>query len=141
MSQRGRKSSNYNDAPAGGNILFTLGLVSVVALLVIGYLMTQGGVKSIDGSAVAKFLVNPTATPAAIPTPTPQPVVSAPTASPAVNNIVQKYEKDIQQQKEAYEKQLKELRDNYETQITDLNTRIQLLEMSNKALRAKSGGN
>lgn len=116
--------------------MFTLALVSVVALLVVGYIMTQGGVKSIAPNGSSKISLVATSTPAAILTP-----VVQPTIAPAIEEIVQKYEKDIQQQKESYEKQLKELRDNYESQITDLNTRIQLLEVSNKALRSKSGSN
>lgn len=136
MSQRGRKSSNYNDSPGGGNVLFTLGLVSVVALLVVGYIMTQGGVKSIAPNGLSKISLIATPTPEPVPT-----VAVQPTVAPAIDEVVQKYEKDMQQLKESYEKQLKELRDNYETQITDLNTRIQLLEVSNKALRSKSGSN
>jgi len=129
MNQRSRKSSQYNDTPSGGNVLFTLGLISVVALLIVGYIMTQGGVKSIAENGLAKISL--------VPSPTP-PAAEPTTASGGFDEIVRKYEKEMLLQKESYETQIKQLRDDYETRITDLNTRIQLLEISNKTLREKS---
>ncbi|MBN2326411.1 MAG: hypothetical protein JXR73_04590 [Candidatus Omnitrophica bacterium] len=131
MSQRGRKNNDYGDS-GGGNVLFTLGLVSVVALLVVGYVMTQGGVKSLTENGLSRISLTPTATPR----PAPTQVAQASTA--VIDEIVRKYEKELQQLKTFYEKQIQELRENYEMQITDLNTRIQLLEVSNKNLRSKN---
>ncbi len=137
MTQRGRRNSQYNETPSGGNVLFTLGLVSVVALLVVGYIMTQGGVQSLAENGLNiknKISLIPTPTPTLTPVAIVQP---SPTPAPAVDAVVQKYESDLKTQKETYEAQLKQLRTDYETQIQDLNTRIQILEMSNKTLRAK----
>jgi TolA-binding protein len=43
MAARARRASARTADPSGGNVLFTLGLVSVVALLIVGYVMTNGG--------------------------------------------------------------------------------------------------
>ncbi|MGC9328312.1 MAG: hypothetical protein ACP5I1_11805 [Candidatus Hinthialibacter sp.] len=134
MTQRGRRNNDYGDS-SGGNVLFTLGLVSVVALLIVGYVMTQGGVKSLTENGLSRISLAPTATPRPAPTP------AAPAdqqSAQIIEDLIQKHEKELQQQKLFYEKQIQELRDNYEMQITDLNTRIQLLEVSNKNLRSKN---
>lgn len=131
MTQRGRRNNDYGDS-SGGNVLFTLGLVSVVALLIVGYVMTQGGVKSLTDNGLSRISLAPTATPRPAPAPADQ------QSAQIIEDLIQKHEKELQQQKLFYEKQIQELRDNYEMQITDLNTRIQLLEVSNKNLRSKN---
>ena len=134
MNQRGRNRSNYDEYSGGGNILFTLGLISVVALLVVGFVMTQGGIGSLADKGLTSISLSPTPIPQQ-----PTPVATAIQANPAANaQLRDQYDKEMARQKEMYEKRIEELRKTYETQITDLKTQLQLLEDENNMLRKRN---
>lgn len=64
MATRARRASARTADPSGGNVLFTLGLVSVVALLIVGYVMTNGGGVGSGGSGTNSILpIEPTPAP------------------------------------------------------------------------------
>jgi hypothetical protein len=137
MTQRTRKkSSNYREAPNGGNVLFTLGLVSVVALLIVGWIMTKGGVGPLTdkGLELAKISLS---------TPTPEPLPtrinqSTQSSGAAISEIIKKYDKEMKQLRDSHKKELGQLRLNYEAKLNDLKLQIQLLQTSNKKLREKN---
>lgn len=144
MNQRVRRNQ-YNDS-SGSNVLFTLGLVSVVALLIIGWVMTKGGMNA-DGSRVIKFSLSE---PTPLPTPVPATVQSLVTtaqpdvpASSQVNvqalkeELTAQYEQMRQQDAQSYEKRVNEQKRKYEAQIAELNTKIQFLEIENRRLRGE----
>ena len=134
MNQRGRNRNSYDDYSGGSNILFTLGLISVVALLVVGFVMTQGGIGPLANKGLTSISLSPTPIP-----PQPTPVVSTvPPDAASTSLLREQYEKELLKQKDMYEKQIQELRKTYETQITDLKTQLQLLEDENKMLRKRN---
>lgn len=136
MNQRTHRKTNTQPAN-GGNVLFTLGLVSVVALLIVGWVMTQqGGVGALAnvGKDLTTISLNPT--PATIPTPIPTVASNPPiTQGPSVDEIIALYEEKLKSQQETSSKQMEELRKKYEKQIVNLKTELQLLETENKTLR------
>ncbi|MFB3788004.1 MAG: hypothetical protein ACE15F_16725 [bacterium] len=133
MNQRGRNRSNYDEYSGGSNILFTLGLISVVALLVVGFVMTQGGIGSLADKGLTSISLSPTPIPLQ---PTPA-ATAMQVNSPSGAQIREQYEKEMARQKDMYEKRIEELRKTYETQITDLKTQLQLLDDENKMLRKR----
>ncbi len=116
-------------------MLFTLGLVSVIALLIVGFVMTQGGTGAFtnqDGG-IKTISLNPTPT-----TPIPVPTASSSqtiSRGPSVDEIVALYEGKLKSQQEATAKQLEELRKKYDRQIVNLKTELQMMEAENKSLR------
>ncbi len=134
MSQRTqKKSSNYRDAPNGGNVLFTLGLVSVVALLIVGWIMTKGGVGPLTDKGLDLSIIT-------LSTPTPKPLPtranqSAQSDGAVISNIIQKYDNEIKQLRADHKKEMDQLREDYEAKLNDLKLQVQLLQTSNKKLR------
>ena len=147
MAQQGKRTAPRNDdypPSSGGNVLFTLGLVSVITLLIIGWIMTQGGkfgigvnpaannnnsVLSTTAAGITRIAISPTAT--AIPAAAVQPQVQN------VDKIIQEYEAKLQKQKEEANAQLDQLRRNYETQVTDFKMQINILKDENARLRGE----
>lgn len=131
MNQRARSNSSYE--PSGnGNILFTFGLISVVALLIVGYVMTQGGVGSLmeKGKSLSNLTLVPTEKPSGEsikPTPAP--------AGPTVAEVRASYEKKITELQKNHDEEIQKLRRMYENQIVDLQTRLQFMEDENTRLQ------
>lgn len=145
MAQQGKRSIPRNDdypPSSGGNVLFTLGLVSVIALLIIGWIMTQGGKFGIgvnpaanNGSAITPSNPGALTRISISPTAVPNPVQAVQPAGPNVDKIIQEYEAKLQKQKEETNTQLDQLRRTYESQITDYKMQINILKDENTRLR------
>ncbi len=154
MNQKAKKSRNYRQESAGSNVLFTLGLISVVALLIVGWVMTKGGMENVfsKNDTLPKISLNPSKTPNTTAT-------SKPTSSPFTittsEQISQRQIADIKAQLEAklrreyedkfetYKQQLQKQKDErinkLENQIEDLKMQIQMLEIDNRNLREEEG--
>lgn len=134
MAQKGRQSqNNHGPQSTGGNVLFFLGMVSVVALLIIGYVLTQGGVDNIKDKVDTVINLKPTQAPV------PQPVAT-PVPATVVNNddVTKEYELKLKKQSEEFAAQLDQQKRTYETQLSDLKMQIQILKDENKRLRGGS---
>lgn len=157
MNQKAKRSRNYRDESTGSNVLFTLGLVSVVALLIVGWVMTKGGVDKVMNSGEGgsspgiSFFSSPT--PAPQPTATPLGSTLNTTMPPANNQsnvneaalraqITDQLEKEYQNQLlEAQlqsEKDVQEVRMKLQSEIDDLKMQIKMLEIDNKRLREET---
>ncbi len=142
MSQRPtRRNNNYREESSGSNILFTLGLISVVVLLIVGWVMTQGGVNAITGP-VQDGLKTITINPTPIPTVPPRIQIGE---SGKIEQLRAEYEAKISELQEALQraqeeadKRIEKLKQQYLTQINDLNVRILMLEQDNKRLRGEN---
>ncbi|MEW6236823.1 MAG: hypothetical protein AB1656_15675 [Candidatus Omnitrophota bacterium] len=139
MSQKNRKVRSAGDESPGSNVLFTLGLVSVVALLIVGWVMTQGGMDSLADKAKDLTILT-------LGSPTPTPVVSSGilevkpsplSVDERINLLVAEYEAKAKQENEAWEKRLEQERRNFENQINNLKIEILSLQDENKRLREK----
>jgi len=120
-------------------VLFTLGLVSVVALLIVGWVMTQGGMNSLADKAKDLTIMN-----LGGPTPVPTAASGFLEVKPSplsvderINQVVAEYEAKAKQVDEAWEKRLEQERRNLENQINNLKIEILSLQDENKRLREK----
>jgi hypothetical protein len=115
----------------GSNVLFTLGLISVVVLLIVGWVMTQGGMNTLaeKGRNLVSIPLNPS------PTPTALPIRKEPIAGPSLDRVKAEYEEKIRQLQQAAEKRESEVRNQYVNQINDLKLQIQILQDENQRLR------
>lgn len=164
MSQRGRKANPRTTESSGGNTLFTLGLVSVVALLIVGWVM-QGGMESISQSGsealntislAAQSAANQGAqqnTQASQPQQNTSLQQTAPQTSqaPAVANgpgainrtqldaelrrLEDQYKTKIEQERDEFQRRLQSQKTNYESQIKDLEMKMKILQIENQSLR------
>ena len=123
---RARKSSNAGPPTDGGNILFTLGLVSVVALLIVGWVMTQQGPNSHGdpGEELTKIQINPT----------PIKTITKP-SEPTVEELRAFYDKRLKAQKVSDNQKLEKTKRQHDLQIRNLLTRPQTFELEDKSLR------
>lgn len=141
MSQKGRKVRNSSRESPGSNVLFTLGLISVIALLIVGWVMTQGGMTSLADKAqnLANISINKT------PKPTPandgfdvnttQP--SRDNFNQRINKLITQYEAELKQLNETWEKRLEQTKRDYERKINSMKIEIISLRDENKRLREK----
>ncbi|MBI1389396.1 MAG: hypothetical protein GC154_13210 [bacterium] len=165
MNQRGRRSNPANtESSGGGNALFTLGLVSVVALLIVGWVM-QGGMTNVadkgrelinlnlktgdtaanttQGSGGLQAQAAPQQQPNTAANPqTAQSVYQGPmdvapqTDNPAlVKEVEERWQTKLQQEREQYQQKLQELKNSYESQVKDLEMKLKILQIENKSLR------
>lgn len=154
MNQRGRRTATRKPEASGGNALFTLGLVSVIALLIVGWVM-QGGMESLSGKAkelgkislgggsqtvenpVAYSESNQSMTSVAVENKQAQPAVN--TQSQAdVQLVNEKWQTKLDQERQEYQRQLEMVKTNYESQIKDLEMKMKILQLENKTLRGNS---
>lgn len=151
MNQRGRKRTTHNQDSNGGNALFTLGLVSVIALLIVGWVM-QGGMESITGKAKelgqislggAQTAENPVTkqetnlTPVTVDVTKPQPAAQV-TSQADLQIITDKWQTKLEQERQVYQRQIESMKTNYESQIKDLEMKMKILQLENKSLRGNS---
>ncbi len=141
MSQKGRKVRNSSRESPGSNVLFTLGLISVIALLIVGWVMTQGGMTSLADKAqnLANISISKT------PKPTPaddgfevnstQP--SRDDFNQRINKLITQYETELKQLNETWEKRLEQTKRDYERKINSMKIEIISLRDENKRLREK----
>ncbi len=135
MSPRERKARSSQQESTGGNILFTLGLISVIALLIVGWVMTQGGMDSLSSKAdeIKNF-----ATREPTPEPTPLPTREENHAmQQQLDRVIAEYEAKLKKEREAWEKRLEEVTQSYTSQIDSLKLQIVSLEDENERLRKK----
>lgn len=150
MNQRGRKSRNYRPDSTGSNVLFTLGLFSVVALLVVGYIMTRGDFSASTLSELGKDIIRinptptasapaPTATPAGVSLTTTGGAATVPDANlqAQMDALRASYEQTLKQEREQAQKQQDEIRLQYESKISELKKENLLLKMENQNLRGE----
>jgi len=132
MSPKGRNSRNQRVVYTGSNVLFTLGLISVVVLLIVGWVMTQGGVNSLaeKGKNLVTIQLNPSPTPTALPA-----RKEPPPSGSSADQIKAEYVEKMRLAQQAAEKREKEIRNQYTNQINDLKLQIQILQDENKRLR------
>ncbi|MDX9752363.1 MAG: hypothetical protein RBU29_00275 [bacterium] len=104
-----------------------------MALLIIGYVLTQGGVDNIKDKVDTVINLKPTQAPV------PQPVAT-PVPATVVNNddVTKEYELKLKKQSEEFAAQLDQQKRTYETQLSDLKMQIQILKDENKRLRGGS---
>lgn len=135
MNHRARKGPSRGAEGSGGNVLFTLGLISVVALLIVGFIMTQGGMGNISkGNPLSTIYLQ--ATPA--PTPVPTAVAATESFTVAASELARvkgEFEARLLQEKEASDKRIEEMKAQYLNQISDLQLRIKILTSENERLR------
>ncbi len=140
MSPRSNKSRNYQQESSSSNILFTLGLISVVVLLVVGWIMTQGGVNALTESSpddMTKINIGPT------PIPTLAPRIhigdSGKTEQIRIEYEakIRAIEEELEKERANYEKRIENLKEEYQTQIKDLKVKNMMLEQENKRLRGE----
>jgi predicted RNase H-like nuclease (RuvC/YqgF family) len=112
-------------------VLFTLGLVSVVALLIVGWIMTQGGLEGVANKASNLTNIDLRATQS--PTPVEKSVVQGPTTEQLLVDLQSK----LQTQKDKYETQLESQQRAFQSQISDLKMQIQILKDENQRLRGE----
>ncbi|MDP8242776.1 MAG: hypothetical protein P9L94_01760 [Candidatus Hinthialibacter antarcticus] len=150
MNQRGRNKTTRNQESGGGNALFTLGLVSVIALLIVGWVM-QGGMESLAGKAKdlsnitlggAQTAENPN-DPEAKLTAAPVNVTALQPAAQESSQaelrvITEKWQTKLEQERQEYQRQVESMKTNYESQIKDLEMKMKILQLENKSLRGNS---
>lgn len=132
MAQKGRKPQKNNaQESTGGNVLFTLGMVSVVALLIVGFVMTQEGVEDFTNKAknMAKI-------PLSSPSPSPVPTVMA--NEPTKNELMAEYQRKLREQEKTFEKRLNDTKRMYQSQINDLKMQIKILKDENQRIRGEN---
>lgn len=158
MAQRGRKSSSSRNRPvedSGGNAFFTMGLVTVIALLIVGYVMTQGGIQSLADRSSELITVpmgednqtppggSQAQQPAAQPTATPSLQAIAPTQQPTpsaldnqqVEEVKRYYQNQLEQKEEAFEQQLEKIRQKHQDELREIRLKLKMLEMENERLK------
>ncbi len=154
MNQRGRKKPTHSQDAGGGNALFTLGLVSVIALLIVGWVM-QGGIETITGKAKELTNIDIGGEQTAQTPDANQPntsgqltahAVDSTTLQPAgaeqnqaqIQELTDKWQLKLEQERQAYQRQIENLKTNYESQIKDLEMKMKILQLENKTLRSNS---
>lgn len=152
-TQRARKTAPRAAETSGSNAFFTMGLVTVIALLIVGWVMTQGGFSQLtsEGQGVLNLLgdnqpAEGTQSEAvAVPTSVPSIIVQNTPATPAAQPITaserealkMEYEKLLAQEQTAMNEQINEIKLNYQKQMQELQLRIEFLEMENQRLRGE----
>lgn len=161
-AQRTRKTSTRAAETGGSNTLFTMGLVTVIALLIVGYVMTQGGFSQLtsegDGelNLMDQFLGSNAEVPAQPiiePTLVPQSggiIVSNPmsptTSDPGFESqnldlLKKQYEQTLalrlKEKDDLMEKRIETIRLEHENEMRELKLKLEFLEMENERLRGE----
>ncbi len=139
MATRARRAPSRAADPSGGNVLFTLGLVSVVALLIVGYIMTNGGMNASTPSSGNESLFVTS-------TPTPEPV-TPPAGGGMMNSMMmEQLEKlkeqvsTLQENNQQLNDELAEVKTQKNKEIENLKLRIQTLMLDNKRMEKELYG-
>lgn len=160
MTQRGRKTNSRAIENNGGNALFTMGLITVVALLIVGWVMTQGGWQPLaergEGVLNLPFNAPPQESSGMVvmqPSPTPQAnaalsdmidtstMPNAPAERMELDELTRLFQNQLQQQEQSFEQQIEQLQQELrksQQELNDLKLELRLLQMENNRLRGES---
>ena len=141
MATRARRAAARTADPSGGNVLFTLGLVSVVALLIVGYVMTNGGGSPNPSERTPSIFNNPS------PSPAPTIAVTGQTGGGQANSIIMAQLNELQTKMNALEsekqsllQQLEESKKQHNRELFELKSKILILEEDNNRLSKERNG-
>lgn len=146
MATRARRGAARAADPSGGNVLFTLGLVSVVALLIVGYVMTNGDGGTNGTEKQQSIFVS--STPSPVPTIflTDQSTVNQPNGGQANSlimaqlNELQTKVNTLETEKQTLMQQLEENKKQYNRELFELKSKIMILEEDNIRLSKERKG-
>ncbi len=136
MRKKTRSSGGGYEPTGGGNVLFTLGLISVVVLLVVGFVMTQGNLGTLaarGNNNTYRIAIDPTPKPVTQNTS----IISKPDSSSITVTALQEELKLERQKRIEAEQKAAQLQKNFDAQINNMQIKLLNLEDELKRLREK----
>ena len=123
MSQKSKSAKKGSSPPPSSKLPIVFGIVTILVLLVLGWVLVHGGLSEVPvpgKTALRTFLSGE---------------AGEKMTEEDLKAIIERYEKQIREMKEAHRSEMQALREQHEQQLDEIKLELKLLQDENERLR------